>query len=312
MQRARLIVNPEATTTSPRSRDVLMGALASQVDLEVTETKARGHAAELAFGAVAREYDVVLALGGDGTVNEVVNGLLADGPHAVTPALGVVPGGSTNVFARAIGMPDDLVEATGLLLELLRDQCDRAIGLGRADQRWFTFTAGLGLDADVVARVEDKRARGRRTSQSLYVRTALRSMTNRHGVPLTLSGLDDPVDETVRMVLVANTSPWTYLGRLPVDPLPGASFDLGLDLLALRDVGLARTLRVARQALGRRRQPPAGANVIHRHDIGGLSVSSPEPVPFQVDGDYLGTRSEVVFEAVPKALRVLAPPPTGP
>ena len=306
MLRARLIVNPEATATSPRARDVLVQALASEVDLELAETKARGHAAELAYDAAMGGYQVVLVLGGDGTVNEVVNGLLADGLDAARPVLGVVPGGSTNVFARAIGMPDERVEATGYLLELLRDGRERTIGLGRADQRWFTFTAGLGLDADVVARVEQKRASGRRSIHGLYVRTALRSMTARSGVPLRLGNLDEPVTESVGMVLVANTSPWSYLGRLPVDPLPGASFDLGLDLLALRQVGLARTLRVARQALGRRQRPPQGSNVVHRHDLGQFTVSADEPVSFQVDGDYLGVRSSVKFESVPGALKVLA------
>ena len=312
MQRARLIVNPEATSTSPRARDVLVQALGSQLRLELAETKARGHAAELAFDAAVAGYDIVLVLGGDGTVNEAVNGLLADGPTASSPVLGVVPGGSTNVFARAIGMPDDQVEATGHLLELLRRQEERVIGLGRADQRWFTFTAGLGLDADVVARVEDKRARGRRSTHGLYVRTALRSMAARNATRMRLTDLADPEDEPVSMVLVGNTSPWTYLGRLPVNPLPGASFDLGLDLLALRDVGLARTLRVARRALGRSTAPPHGANVVHRHDIGGFTVDSDEPIAFQVDGDYLGARANVRFAAVPKALTVLSPEPARP
>ncbi len=312
MQRARLIVNPEATTTSPRARDVLTQALASQVSLEVSETKARGHAAELAAGAARSGVDLVLVLGGDGTVNEVVNGMLADGVDAGAPTLAVVPGGSTNVFARALGMPDDQVEATGYLLELLRARSERTIGLGRADHRWFTFTAGLGLDADVVAQVEKKRAAGRRSSHGLYVRTAVRSVARRsarHSPPLHLSRLDegvDSVDEPVGMVLVGNTSPWTYLGRLPVDPFPGASFDLGLDLLALQQVGLRRTLRLARQSLSSRDRPPTGAGVVHRHDLTGFTVNADEPVAFQVDGDYLGERSSVTFEAVPKALRVIA------
>jgi diacylglycerol kinase family enzyme len=309
MQRARLIVNPEATTTSPRARDVLTQALASEVSLETMETRARGHAAELAAGAARSGVDIVLVLGGDGTVNEVVNGMLADGVDAGVPALAVVPGGSTNVFARALGMPDDRVEATGYLLELLRAGSERTIGLGRADHRWFTFTAGLGLDADVVAQVEERRAAGRRSSHSLYVRTAVRSVvrrSTRHSPPLRLSGLDEPVDEQVGMVLVGNTSPWTYLGRLRVDPFPGASFDLGLDLLALQRVGVRRTLRLARQSLSSRDRPPTGTGVVHRHDLTGFTVTADEPVAFQVDGDYLGERSSVTFEAVPKALQVIA------
>ena len=107
-------------------------------------------------------------------------------------------------------------------------------------------------------------------------------------------------------MLVGNTSPWTYLGRLPVDPFPGASFDLGLDLLALERVGVGRTLRVVRQAIGSRDRPPDGAGVVHRHDVPGFTVTADEPVSFQVDGDYLGARSAVSFESVPKALRVVA------
>jgi diacylglycerol kinase family enzyme len=309
MQRARLIVNPHATTTSPRARDVLTQALASQVSLEISETQARGHAAELAFDAARAGVDLVIVLGGDGTVNEVVNGMLADGVDAGSPTLAVVPGGSTNVFARALGMPDDRVEATGYLLELLRGRSERTIGLGRADRRWFTFTAGLGLDADVVAQVEQKRESGRRSSHALYVRTALRSASRRsarHAPALHLRGLDDPFETSVAMVLVGNTSPWTYLGRLPVDPFPGASFDLGLDLLALQQVSLGRTLRVARQALGSRRRPPTGSGVVHRHDVSTFTVESDEPAEFQIDGDYLGSRTSVTFEAVPKALNVVA------
>ena len=309
MQRARLIVNPRATSTSPRARDVLTQALASELSLDVTETGARGHAAELAAGAARSGVDLVLVLGGDGTVNEVVNGLLADGVDAGVPTLAVVPGGSTNVFARSLGMPDDRVEATGYLLELLRAGTERTIGLGRADNRWFTFTAGLGLDADVVAQVEQKRSAGRRSSHALYVRTAARSVARRsarHSPPLHLSGLDETVGEPVGMVLVGNTSPWTYLGRLPVDPFPGASFDLGLDLLALERVSVRRTLRLARQSLSSRDRPPTGAGVVHRHDLTSFTVTADEPVAFQVDGDYLGERSSVTFEAVPKALRVIA------
>lgn len=314
MQRARLIVNPEASSTSPRARDVLIQALASELSLETCETKARGHAAELAFDAAQAGVELVLVLGGNGTVNEVVNGLLADGVDAGSPRLAVVPGGSTNVFARSLGMPDDQIEATGYLLELLRAQTERSIGLGKADHRWFTFTAGLGLDADVVAQVERKRASGRRSSDALYVRTALRSAARRsarHSPAMNLSGIgnrDEQVADPVGMILVGNTSPWTYLGRLRVDPFPGASFDLGLDLLALRQVGLRRTLRLVRQSLSSRPEPPTGAGIVHRHDLAGFAVSADEPVAFQVDGDYLGERTGVTFEAVPKALTVIAPP----
>src|SRR5262245_41485811 len=158
--RALLVVNHKATTTSGRVRDVLVQALRSQVDLRVVHTERRAHAAALAAQAAAERLDVVVALGGDGTVNEVVNGLLTRGVRPDGPALAVVPGGSTNVFARSLGLPADWVEATGVLLEALRSKRTRSIGLGRADERYFTFFAGLGLDAEVISRVEHARHKG--------------------------------------------------------------------------------------------------------------------------------------------------------
>src|SRR5438046_8401837 len=144
--RALLVVNHKATTTSGRVRDVLVQALRSVVDLDVTHTRERGHAASLAERAAADGVDVVVVLGGDGTVNEVVNGLLAHGIPGHGPALAVVPGGSTNVFARALGLPADWVEATGVLLEALRDGRYRTIGLGRADGRYVPRLAGGGVE----------------------------------------------------------------------------------------------------------------------------------------------------------------------
>lgn len=145
--RALLVVNPKATTTSGRTRDVLIHALRSDLKLEVAQTEYRGHARDLAREAVEDgAVDLVVALGGDGTVNEVVNGLLTHGPGEKVPRLAVVPGGSTNVFARALGLPNDPVEATGALLNALDQRRERPIGLGKAmteglPDRWFTFTA---------------------------------------------------------------------------------------------------------------------------------------------------------------------------
>ena len=143
--RALLVVNPKATTTTQRGREVIARALASELKLEVVETGYRGHAAALALRGARDGVDLVVALGGDGTVNEVVNGLLTDGPQPGTPALAVVPGGSTNVFSRALGQSQNLVEATGDILATLRAResgpVGRVIGLGKAGSRWFTWTA---------------------------------------------------------------------------------------------------------------------------------------------------------------------------
>ncbi len=159
--RVLVVANPRATATSARA-----SATSSRTrwpatpTCEIAETANRGHAAALACRAMRDGTDVVVALGGDGTVNEVVNGLLTDGVHPSVPALGVVPAGSTNVFARALGLPNDPVEATGALLEALRAGSHRPVSLGQADDRWFIFAAGLGYDAAVVAGVERHRRRG--------------------------------------------------------------------------------------------------------------------------------------------------------
>jgi diacylglycerol kinase family enzyme len=160
-----LVVNPKATATTERQRDVLTRALGSDLKLDVIQTTHRGHAIELGRQAVSDGVDLVVILGGDGTINEIINGLLGSGPwqgsNPDTPALAVVPGGSTNVFSRSLGVARDPVVATSELLEALRAGRSRRIGLGRVDDRWFTFTAGLGIDADAVRRVEIARTKGK-------------------------------------------------------------------------------------------------------------------------------------------------------
>jgi len=304
--RALLVVNPKATATTVRARDVLAHALASETKLDVVQTTARGHATELARQAAVDGLDLVVALGGDGTVNEVVNGLLAQGPGSGVPALAVVPGGSTNVFARALGLPESPVEATGDLLEALRLDRRRTIGLATADDRWFTFCAGLGLDAAVVRRTDHRRAKGRRATPALFVTEALREFflgAERHEPQLTLTRPGaDPVQ--LGLALVCNTAPWTYLGRRPVVPCPQASFDTGLDVFGLRRLGTASTLRHLRQILSSEPRP-RGRQLLALHDLDGLTISASSPLPFQLDGDDLGERSSVTFRAVPHALDVL-------
>ena len=305
--RALLVVNPNATTTTVRTRDVLARALRSEVDLEVGETGHRGHAAELAHEAARAGIDIVVALGGDGTVNEVVNGLLRDGPSDAVPALAVVPGGSTNVFARALGLPREPWEATATILESIREKRTRTVGLGRADDRWFTFCAGLGLDAEVVRRVENARTRGKTATKSLYLRATIAQYlagTDRSEPLLTVHRPGLAPVEGLSMAIVQNTAPWTYFGERPVHPSPLASFDEGLDLFALRRLHLPSTLRTARQILSKR-PDPKGSRVFGLHDQDTFRLVAQRPLALQVDGDYVGESSEVVFTSEPKALRVV-------
>jgi len=319
-----------ATATTPKVRDVLVRALASELKVDLAETEHRGHARELGRRAVEDGVDVVVALGGDGTVNEVVNGLLADGPRPDLPTLAVVPGGSTNVFSRALGRSRHPVEATAEILDSLRAGRTRSVALGRASAlavrrdpghgrgehpvepewtspRWFVFAAGLGFDAEVIARVEARRAAGRRSTGSLYVKEATTAFLlgrerRRPAMTLEVPG-EDPLGELF-LCLVSNVSPWTYLGARPIQPSPQASFDTGLDVFALGRTGPVGMLRTVRQTLAPS-PDPRGRRLHRRHDLPEVHVAASRPQGWQVDGDHLGMARALKAEHVPAAMRVV-------
>ncbi len=300
--RALLIVNPKATATTARTRDVLARALASDLKLDVVETERRGHAADLARQAVADDLDVVVTLGGDGTVNEAVNGLAGS-----RLSLAVVPGGSTNVFARALGLSSSPVEATGEILDALRADRRRVINLGLADDRYFTFCAGLGIDAEVVHEVERRRRAGKRATPGLYVRSAVQHFftgCDRKEPALTLELPDGDDVPGLFNLVVANGRPWTYLGGRPVDPCPEGDFDAGLDVLGLTKLSTVATLRVVRQMLVER-AAIKGRRLVARHDLDTFTVTSTRPIALQLDGDYVGERSRVEFRSAEAALSVV-------
>ncbi|HEX3791807.1 MAG TPA: diacylglycerol kinase family protein [Pseudonocardiaceae bacterium] len=306
---ALLVVNPQATATTAAGRDVLAHALASDTKLEVLETSYRGHAADAAAQAAADGFDLVVAHGGDGTVNEVVNGLMRGGvgtEHRL-PMLGVVPGGSANVFARALGLPRDPLDATHQLLQAIEGGRSRSVGLGKANGRWFTFNAGVGWDAEVVASVDGLRRK--QASPALYGRATLASYARQalRGPQLTIELPGAPpgyrVLEGLRLALICNTDPWTYLGRRPVRLLPNCSFDRGLSLFGLRNLRLPTVLRHVGQAL-RGAAEPHGPHLVIRDDQPLIRVMSDRPVKFQVDGDLAGEQKSVEFTAVPDALQV--------
>ncbi len=288
------------------------------MDLEVVETRYRGHAGTLARQAASDGFQLVLTLGGDGTVNEAVNGLLRGRPPGSDPAFAPVPGGNANVFTRALGLPADPVDATGRILDALRAGRDRRVGLGCASpddtstgkpDRYFTFNAGLGLDAEVVRAIEGLRAHGRTLTPGLYLRTALRQfygVTDRRQPALTLERAAKSPIRDLFLGIISNTSPWTYLGRRPVNPSPGAGFDTGLDIFAMRRMRTIGTLKALRQMFAQRSEPPQGRDVISLHDQPAFTLRCDRPVALQVDGEYVGEHESVTFRAVPHALRVIA------
>jgi diacylglycerol kinase family enzyme len=316
--RAVLSVNPNATSTTPAGRDLLAHALESRTKLTVAHTDHRGHAIEIARDAAREGIDVLIVHGGDGTVNEVVNGILGEvGVNRPAPAVGVVPGGSANVFARALGISSDPIEATNQLVDLLSDyrrsKSWRRIGLMDCGERWGVFTAGMGVDGDVVAAVEAQRDKGRKVTASRYIRVAIREMlaSARKEPTLTLHLPDREPIPGVHFAFVSNSSPWTYANARPVWTNPTTTFETGLGVFATTSMNVWANLRLVRQMLSRKPRL-AAKHLIRDDDLPWLRVTSDTPVACQVDGDFLGPRDDMTFTAVPDALGVVAPPAKTP
>lgn len=308
--RALFVVNPKATTTTVRTREVILSALRAEMDITCVETAYRDHARKLAYGAAADGYDLVLSLGGDGTVNEVVNGLLQSSKGTPRPRYAVIPGGSANVFVRALGVPGEPIEATGVILEAIRQGREREINLGRItseqDDRYFTFCAGFGWDAEVVQQVEHERAHGRRAGPGLYAEVAVKLFFRGDIRDPSLSVYTNGnFVENVYFALVTNTTPWTYAGALPLQPTPESRFELGLDAFALTHSSYALTGWILSQMFFPKGLPARGEGYVTWNDQESLRIDSDHPRAFQIDGEYLGDRKHVNFHSIPKALRIL-------
>lgn len=301
--RALLVYNPEATRTSPRVREVIARALSAETKLEVAETKRRGHAMHLAAGAAHDGIELIACLSGDGTLNEVINGVAGTGV-AVVP----LPGGGTNVFARTLGLPRDPVEATAVVLERIREGFPpRRVNLGVVNGRRFAFCAGVGFDAAVVRAVERRAKLRKRMGDWLFVSTALRLFffgwdRRRAGLALRAPGREE---DGLHFAIVCKTNPYTFLGARPFQVCPGAEADGGLDLTALRTMRTPTMLRVVLRAFG-----AAGhvhlSKVSALHDAAAFTLEAERPMPLQLDGDYVGEADRFEFATDPGALAVLA------
>ncbi len=301
--------------------DLAVRSLAGLVDLDVERTQYRGHARELAAAARA---DLIVVLGGDGSINEVVNGVMSrdgtdaggdgstpggDGSTGGPPLIAVIPGGGANVLARALGLPVDAAAAIRRVREVIVTGRYRTIGLGLAGDRYFTFSAGLGFDAEVVGEVERLRAKGRRESASLFLRTIVRHYyrgTDRRRPALTLERDGQPPISDLFMTIITNRSPWTYFRGRPLLPVPDPDFNSGLDLLALRRLRPTTIVSAVGQMLYVRNRPARGRDLLSVLGSESLTVRSARRIAFQVDGEYLGETEAVEFQFVPHALRVVA------
>lgn len=272
--------------------------------VEILETNRRGHATRLASEAAMRGVDVVVAFGGDGTLNEVATGIAG-----TDAALGVLPGGSTNVFARTLGMPNDPIKAVELLARGIANVDIRPIGLGRANGRFFCFHAGIGYDAAVVKSVERRGYLKRWLGHPLFVSAAINTWVreydrNQPHFRLEASGHTPISDGYFSIVL--NTNPYTYLGSRPLDLSPAATLDNSLVVVTFRTLNMLPVLLGLGSALRGGGVKPTADLVEWRH-VDSVVISNAHPFPYQLDGDYLGETGRLEIEHVPDAVRLVFP-----
>lgn len=302
--RILLVVNAFATSVTARNTVVVQRELSRVGTVDLVETNRRGHAIRFAQDAARRDFDVVIGFGGDGTLNEVATGLAG-----TETALGVLPGGSTNVFARTIGLPNDPVAAVARLATGIGAGSIEPIGLGKVNGRFFCFHTGVGYDAAVVREVEKRASMKRWMGHPLFIAAALRTWMSKYDrrhphFSVHSDGLADVPDGYFTIVL--NTNPYTYLGNRPLDLSPAATLERGLVAATFRTMRATAILSSLAGALrGGGAEPSNHLDV--RTDLDALTIAGIRPFPYQVDGDYLGEATQLDFTHVPDAVRLVVP-----
>lgn len=303
MRRLLLIVNENAYRVAPDRRNAIADALSRAFKLEEARTDRPGHAIDLTAEAVLDGIELVAALGGDGTVNEVANGLAGtDVPMAI------VPGGMANVFARSLGIPNDCLAATHMLVDNAMGS-PRQVTLGVVGGRYFTSNCGVGLDAAIVRRVEERQRAKKRWGDWFFVWSGLRMFfagfdRRTPRVRLAWGENLEQQRDGLFLAIVQNTGPYTYLGKRPMRLCPAAELDAGLDFIALDSMHTRVALPVVLSSFGSAghvRKP----HVLHVRDQRKIAIECDEPQPVQVDGEFIGERDHVLVEAVPNALSVI-------
>lgn len=306
--RITLIINPFASSVTQRVRVRIGQLLSADHDLSVVETTKGGHAVRLAHGAGKAGADVVIALGGDGTINEVANGLLGTSVAAVP-----LPGGSTNVFARSLGFPNDPVAATTDLLAALDAGSVQTVGVGVAGEpgagRAFLFHAGLGFDASVVDRVERRGPLKRVLGHPLFIAAALSTwrQTDRHRPWFSMVADDGRRMVDATMAVALNTRPYTFLGSRPLDLAPEADLHEPLSLVALDSLAANRLVPAAYRALAGKGEVGKGRGVGHWPGVDGVEIQGYRPFPYQLDGEFIGMTDRLRIEHRPACLRLVVP-----
>jgi diacylglycerol kinase family enzyme len=312
-RRMLIIVNPYATTVSDRLRHLVVYALQGRFEVDAVDTEAQGHATELCREAAQEGYDVVVAFGGDGTVNEAANGLIgapSQWAGANPTPLTCLPGGSANVFGKMLGIPGELVDATEHLLAMADDWRPRTVDLGVVNGRCFTFASGLGVDASVVERVDSNPRLKARLGAYYFTWAAISTFARRYLVhpPQMVARAGGQTLEGVTTI-VQNGSPFTYFNDRPIEVAEGAALDSG----ALAGCVLHRARPLDMPSIAWRAFSPRARIARHRHvssfpAVEELTVQSADgrSLPLQVDGDFIGEVDEARYSILPRALNVVA------
>ena len=299
------MVNTFASSVTARNTVVVHRRLSRDHEVEIVETNRRGHATRFAHDAARRGLDVVVGFGGDGTLNEVATGVAG-----TDTALGALPGGSTNVFARTIGLPNDPVAAVELLAGGIDAGDLQPIGLGRVNGRFFCFHTGVGFDAAVVETVEKRAQLKRWLGHPLFITAGLTTWARGYDRrrPHFRVITDDRVVDDGYFAIVLNTNPYTFLGNRPLDLSHAATLDRGLVAITFRTMKATAILRSLAGALRGGGVEPTDY-LDEQIDLEHVVIEHDTPFPYQLDGDYLGEIDRLQFDHVPDAVRLVMPRP---
>jgi diacylglycerol kinase family enzyme len=300
MRKVFLIANPTAGGMEGGLTKDAAAALRGDFSLEMAETSGRDAATGLARQALGAGADAVIVLGGDGTVNEVAQALV----HSDV-ALGIIPAGTTNVMARAIGIPPDVTEASRFLAARLDSNRKTRINVGQMGDRYFLFGAGMGLDAEVIRSVEERPERKRKLGHFFFLQQALATAKRHTGAEPTIAmTVDEGHQELVLLALVANAGPFTYFGRRPLHVFPHVRLHKGLDAFGLTRLGRGTVPRLA-WAFFVSRSHLRWSNSSYHHDVRRIELHAATPLPVEVDGDYIGEWDQATVSLIPLALDLL-------
>lgn len=319
VMRCLVLSNPNSTSLTDSSFRAALAPLLKVADLHARHTQYPGHAAEIVRGLTADDVDVVVVIGGDGTVNEVISGLIGDAPDpSRQPKVAIIPTGSANVFVRALGFPNSPAEAAAQLAELLVAGAYRRLPVGKVNNRWFCINVGFGLDAQIIETMDRLRGHGIPATPWHYSIVTMGAWQALRATPphihfsaVSRDGLRTSGD--VPFVIVSSTNPWTYAGPVPIVTNPDHSIDDGLSLYALSELseigGLRAALNVARSSLTGMRGFPVDAQETRVDDAVTITLESDRPLKWQVDGEFAGKATSLNISTVPNAIDVICPNP---